>query len=110
MKPHRIQRKRTKGWRMPENTVYVGRPTEWGNPYPTVEEFERAIDNGDIFEHLAAKYPATQDIPNYWNLENWLESLRGMNLACWCPLDKSCHADILLELANATDGKAGKNL
>ena len=27
----RIQRKRTKGWRMPENTVYVGRPTRWGN-------------------------------------------------------------------------------
>jgi hypothetical protein len=29
----RIQRKRTKGWRMPENAVYVGRPTKWGNPY-----------------------------------------------------------------------------
>ncbi len=29
----RIQRKRTKGWKMPENTVYVGRPTKWGNPF-----------------------------------------------------------------------------
>ena len=29
----RIQRKRTKGWKMPENTVYVGRPTLWGNPF-----------------------------------------------------------------------------
>ena len=29
----RVQRKRTKGWRMPENTVYVGRPTKWGNPW-----------------------------------------------------------------------------
>ena len=34
MTPIRIQRKRTKGWRMPPNTVYVGRPTIWGNPFP----------------------------------------------------------------------------
>ena len=31
MKPKRIQRKRTKGWRMPENTVYVGRPSKFRN-------------------------------------------------------------------------------
>ena len=29
----RIQRKRTKGWRMPENAKYIGRPTKWGNPF-----------------------------------------------------------------------------
>ena len=28
-------------------------------------------------------------------------SLRGRNLACWCPLDQPCHADVLLELANS---------
>lgn len=33
MTPQRIQRKRTKGWKMPENTVYVGRPSKWGNPF-----------------------------------------------------------------------------
>jgi hypothetical protein len=27
--------------------------------------------------------------------------LRGKNLACWCPLDAPCHADVLLELANS---------
>jgi len=27
--------------------------------------------------------------------------LRGKDLACWCPLDQPCHADVLLELANA---------
>lgn len=31
--PIRIQRKRTKGWRMPENTVCVTRPGKWGNPF-----------------------------------------------------------------------------
>lgn len=31
--PKRIQRKRTKGWKMQPNTVYVGRPSKWGNPF-----------------------------------------------------------------------------
>jgi hypothetical protein len=31
--PKRIQRKRTRGWRMPENAVYVGRGSKWGNPF-----------------------------------------------------------------------------
>lgn len=31
--PKRIQRRRTKGWRMPTGAVYVGRPTIWGNPF-----------------------------------------------------------------------------
>ena len=29
----RIQRKRTRGWRMPEGAVYVGRGSIWGNPF-----------------------------------------------------------------------------
>jgi hypothetical protein len=29
-----------------------------------------------------------------------LAPLRGRDLACWCPLDQPCHADVLLELAN----------
>jgi hypothetical protein len=31
--PKRIQRKRTKGWKIPEGAVYVGRPTIYGNPF-----------------------------------------------------------------------------
>ena len=27
-------------------------------------------------------------------------ALRGKDLACWCPLGRPCHADVLLELAN----------
>ena len=34
-----------------------------------------------------------------WILEN-IHTLRGKNLACWCPLDKPCHADVLLQLVN----------
>jgi hypothetical protein len=31
--PIRIQRRRTKGWRMPPGTIYVGRGSRWGNPF-----------------------------------------------------------------------------
>lgn len=95
--PKRIQRKRTKGWRMPPNTVYVGRPTKWGNsyrlgnapPYMFSREQERRI--------VIAKY-------SDWLVESGamsdIHELTGKDLACWCPLDQPCHADVLLELAN----------
>lgn len=28
--------------------------------------------------------------------------LAGHDLMCWCPLDRPCHADVLLELANGS--------
>lgn len=105
--PKRVQRQRTKGWRMPENTVYVGRPTKWGNPFPVSRLLNRehALDLFDIlfgyepnepltprqkfFQHKGQDYP-TQDIAE----------LRGKNLACWCALDQPCHADTLLAYAN----------
>lgn len=31
--PKRIQRKRTRGWRMPGGSIYVGRGSVWGNPF-----------------------------------------------------------------------------
>jgi hypothetical protein len=31
--PVRIQRKRTVGWKMPPNTIYVGRGSKCGNPF-----------------------------------------------------------------------------
>ena len=33
MMPQRIQLKRTKGWRMPDDTVKVDRSSRWGNPF-----------------------------------------------------------------------------
>lgn len=32
-RPVRVQLRRLKGWRMPENTVKVCRPSKWGNPW-----------------------------------------------------------------------------
>ena len=89
----RIQRKRTKGWRMPAGAKYVGRPGPWGNPFETADEFLAWLNFG----------------LGYWNgdrrmwILNHIRELRGLDLACWCPLDKPCHADVLLEMANQED-------
>ena len=94
MTPTRIQRKRTKGWRMPPNTVYVGRPTKWGNPWPVIPirdraEAQRLFCTSYICGHLPFDH------------REIIDELRGKNLACWCPLDQPCHADVLLEIANS---------
>lgn len=55
MTPQRIQRRRTRGWKMPPGALYVGRPTVFGNPWSvsgvTVEGpgwfFQTAYDGFD---------------------------------------------------------------
>lgn len=130
MSPERIQRKRSKDWKMPENTIYVGRPGKFGNPYAAriskgtvskqhgeaglatmtrqnlVNDFRHwltrpdpgetsRLANGAKHTHLGIPYDDRQPILD------GLSSLRGKNLACWCPIGQPCHADVLLELANA---------
>ncbi len=83
---------------MPENTVYVGRPTRWGNPFETAREFRCWIG------HRVPAGCGLQDYVRLDPLRDWIEAyiseLRSKDLACWCPLDRACHADVLLELAN----------
>ena len=31
--------------------------------------------------------------------------MAGRDLACWCPLDQPCHADMLLEVATPNSGR-----
>ena len=121
--PQRIQRKRTKGWRMPEGAVYVGRPTQWGNPFTPDIYYETGY-SGNGFDAIGICVQAfrswlcggyTQSARLY--VEQMLSTakkpslrgptvdqiraeLRGKDLACWCPLGQPCHADVLLELAN----------
>ena len=87
--PKRIQRRRTAGWRMPDNTKSVTRPGRWGNPFRNevshqvaVEKFTQWIETQDEFKRAIRS------------------ELRGYNLACYCRLDDCCHADVLLRIAN----------
>jgi hypothetical protein len=119
----RIQRRRTKGWRMPDGAVYVGRPSRWGNPFVLGETYlwlgstdlpfpigthrepgvydhnirvERLTEPRIAVEWFRAWFPMLQSNRPYFGLD----PLRGHDLVCWCPLDQPCHADVLLELAN----------
>lgn len=98
--PVRVQRRRTKGWRMPEGAIYVGRPTVWGNPFGT-----RATDLITVcsIEQAVADYRSMilGEIRTMGYMPYYLRELRGKTLACWCTLDRPCHADVLLELVNA---------
>ncbi|MGA4726274.1 DUF4326 domain-containing protein [Micromonospora taraxaci] len=158
--PVRIQRRRTAGWRMPTNTVYVGRPTLFGNPFAYrgqwglvhygpkhLERFgrdwdhegriSRAGNRHDMFLPIAGStdldqvetyvrwgtraelvelfrltlaaptlgmqwaYPSRQGHFLKVTADDIRTHLAGKDLACWCPLDQPCHADVLLELASA---------
>jgi len=88
----RIQRKRTLFWRMPPNTVYVGRPSKWGNPYK-VSEFNDPDECLRLYRDWLQR--------NLNGKPDFLDPLKGKDLACWCRLDKPCHADILLEFLEA---------
>lgn len=108
--PKRIQRKRTKGWKMPAAAVYVGRPTEWGNLFKvgeyTVElaapgvEIRTNAQAVALFREICARRSCGDAGDRRW-LAELRDKLRGKDLACWCPLDQPCHADVLLEIANA---------
>lgn len=99
--PHRVQLSRKKGWRMPANTVNVARPGKWGNPYKVGAADHRTgakLDAGTAVERFCAMLddPSLRAWTGYPNAAE----LAGKNLACWCALDKPCHADVLLDLAN----------
>lgn len=111
--PKRIQLRRTKGWRKPEGAVVVARPSRWGNPFkvgdslgparlgqsPSVVIDQRlAVDLYRVHvHHFAAEFG---DYTRGSVHEHDLDELAGRDLACWCPLDQPCHADVLLEIAN----------
>lgn len=91
--PERIQLSRKKGWRLPENARSVARPTKYGNPFrvgaphPVLGWPMSAQESVGLFE--------AQGVPE------WIEELRGFDLACWCdPAEHWCHARPLLEWAN----------
>ena len=100
---------------MPKNTVKVARPTAFGNPWAVKEAIEIGYGPERAQEYCVELYRewlgddpssitrmlADSDILRV-RILGALPNLRGKNLACFCRLDQPCHADVLLELANAT--------
>ena len=73
------------------NTVYIGRPGIWGNPFVIGKDGTRS--------EVIAKYEAW--VVQQPNLMARLQELRGKHLVCWCA-PASCHGDVLIRLANST--------
>jgi hypothetical protein len=73
------------------NTVYVGRPSKWGNPF-TVKQYGR--------EECLKKYDQWVKLQMVID-PDFLKPLKGKNLVCFCKLSEKCHADILLKYANS---------
>jgi hypothetical protein len=100
--PRRIQLSRAKGWRKPEGAVVVSRPSRWGNPV-TLDSVggDRAEAVRRYRAWLDHRLPLSQEPPT---IDEILTELSGRDLACWCPVDRACHGDVLLELANPSTG------
>lgn len=124
--PIRIQRRRIAGWRIPENAVFVGRPSRFWNPYDW--KWARA-DAVRMFRDHVRELGAMVDQMRYFKMKGyswdryttgsqWEDGtrernvmigivaacehgeLKGKDLVCWCRIGKPCHADLLLRMAN----------
>ena len=78
---------------IPRAAVYVGRPGFWGNPF-------RVVDPKDRDAALLMYHAWLTGTPEGKLRLDRLHELRGKDLVCWCAPQR-CHADFLLELANA---------
>jgi hypothetical protein len=96
--PTRIQYLRGRSRNSPAQTVLVSGQTRWRNPFLIGED---GVANREraVAEFREALLGDRLDI----TVEEVQRQLRGQNLACWCPLDRPCHADVLLEVANRSD-------
>lgn len=76
---------------MPANTIYVGRPTRWGNPYRGESRLAVQLYENDLIRMRRMEPDRFRDL---------VAPLKGKNLACWCAPGQPCHADVLLKMAN----------
>jgi hypothetical protein len=90
MTPRRVQLRRTKGWRKPNGAISIARPHKWGNPFKVGVHAVDAAEAVRLYRQWLPSAP----------IFDQLSELTGHDLACWCPLNQPCHADVLLELAN----------
>lgn len=117
--PERIQMTRQKPWRAEfPDAVIVARPTKWGNPFRIGDALTGgSVADGDhavnLFTNWLTNHVDTEgryihgrtdyhgaEAANRPAIDEIREELAGRDLACWCPLDQPCHADVLLEIAN----------
>jgi hypothetical protein len=75
----------------PDSAVYIGRGSEWGNPFKIGRDGDRDTVC-DKYEEMVFQSPSF--------IQYIKESLKGRDLVCFCA-PKRCHGDFLLRIANA---------
>lgn len=83
----------------PEDAVYVGRPSFFGNPYSHLP------GKGEV--HVATREDAIESHRRWLQrtpelVERIRKELHGKDLLCWCA-PFACHADTLLRVAAGED-------
>ena len=99
MLPHssttpRVYSRRKSAEKPPQDAVYVGRGTPFGNPFVIGKDGTRE-DVIRAYREWLTYQPALR--------ERMRRELRGKHLACWCA-PEACHADVILEVANSELG------
>lgn len=72
----------------------------WATHAELVELFRRTLL--DPTPGMVGAWPSRGGRFTRYTAEDVRRHLAGRDLACWCPLDVECHADVLLSLANPT--------
>lgn len=103
---YRTQRSRTRVPGIEPGSVYIGRPSQWGNP-ATVGQYYKPVDGEPVLvsnRYLAVdlfyrhiKHLAQTDVDAFIL---WVKPLIGKNVCCWCPVGEVCHGDIILYIAD----------
>ena len=95
--PKRIQFQRKRGFKLPENAIRVTHPSRYGNPHKIGD----AAPWGKVLDRQGAILLFEIELKDKLASEpDFLEPLRGKDLACFCKEDSPCHGDILLRYAN----------
>lgn len=108
----RIQRKRTKGWRMPENAISITRPGKYGNPFKIGKEVDdkwmEFFDRIDFHSFFVKGYvPDRED--SIYLFEKYvlptldLSKIKDKDIACFCRLDQECHGDTIIRKINISN-------
>jgi hypothetical protein len=71
-------------------SVYVGRPSIFGNPFVIGKDGSRA----EVIEKYRVWFNAK--VQTDLNFAKAVQQLKGQDLACWCA-PQACHADVILE-------------
>ena len=75
--------------------VYVGRPSEWGNPFSHLKSSAAEYKVDSVEEAVDAFYGYA--ITRLAQDPKWLDPLKDKVLACWCA-PKPCHGDVIVRL------------